>query len=1312
MKKTKWILIAAGIVALIAALVLCLTMCGRQDANDPGSKETGGADTAYTVTVKTDGGKPAPGVGIYVYEGAVNGELVWYDKTADDGTMSFTAPESSSMVAVLDDLPNGYAAEESYPITDKNTEIILSPGVLSDEDMENIVYKLGDRMLDFTVTDTDGKEHTLSELLKTKKAVVLNFWYIGCDPCGKEFPYMQQAYEGYSDEIEILAMNPMDRSESDIAAYKAEKKLSFPMVMADEKWAQMMDLAGYPTTVIIDRDGNICLIHKGAIEDADTFQQLFAHVAADDYESKPIGGIEDILTESDLGTATNPYITDASKRFEITVKPGETYYLELFRQVEKFYITVSGGDFTLRYKDKDYKSEGGARTVYIQPAGVFVPVKIQITNTSGKIQTYTLSKSNPAGSYSNPYTLKLGEFSAKVAAGNNQGVFYTYIMPAEGTLSITCLSATAGVDYGFTLYNLNSYAQNILDRSESSDTTLEIQGKKGQKIQFVLNTLPDSTNNYPAGSFKLLAKLDEGKIKEAYKLPETSYTVKVMDEKGKAMSGVSITLSGSFTHVPPPGADEDGKKYPIDVSVNLTTGANGTAVTKQVSGPYNVTVLLPNGYKAQTTQYSLTAEKPTITVKLQKIVQLDYTVTLTYPDGTPLTGAAVMLGSEYKTTNDAGSVSFRLDEGAYSVTVTGIPEGYVLPGSASTFAFPEGSSTLALTLVGVGGMENPYIVEQLPFATKSLTSGEKIYLRITAPIHYEDVPVLTVQDPDAVISYNGQDYTADPETGAVQVPLTASEDAPEVAIANAGSDTKSMKLEITYPLGTKWNPEVIESLENITLKTSEGDEDGYYYQYLNDKAGVLSLQVTSVTPQGTAYELSMTTAKSGTVQLTEAAATVYQKIGEATLIHIRALPVELPQEPGQDEEAEPVYTYPAVAVTLSGSFEIDWEAIPDGQMVYTVTVQKPDGSGMPSVMVQFKKNGNLLAAVLTDSQGQARTMLSAGAYDVELALPQSTTKYYYEAKTAIFPAGTYDMTIKLVNQTPKTVTVTMGTALLGTTAPRLAQGTSYITLQADAWKYFLFVAPKEGTYRISVSDPDALLFNSGPDYNPKAGKLSSAVRYFDLSIQKDQYKKTKYVVAVTGTEDTLITVTRIGDAAFDPAYVEPDNSWRSTYKPVASAIPSNVSNPKYVDIMDHTAGKYVIVFNEADQFYHMGSKNGPIIYLNLNDTAPYASLKVAVEGPEGGSLGASFGRYFYDPNTGAFSKREVYDPCVREYVKVLRDAKKSEEGQRFYPLTKDLAHILQNGCAEWWTDENNVLYESFKGYNPDIVWLFACCTFS
>ncbi len=1309
MKKTKWLLIAAGIVALIAALVLCLTMCGRQGANDPGSKETGGADTAYTVTVKTDDGKPAPGVGIYVYEGTANGELVWYDKTADDGTMSFTAPASSSMVAVLDDLPTGYAAEEAYPITGENTEIILSPGVLSDEDMENIVYKLGDRMLDFTVTDTDGKEHTLSELLKTKKAVVLNFWFIGCGPCANEFPYLQSAYEKYSEDIEILAMNPMDRSESDIAAYKAEKKLTFPMVMADEKWAQMMNLAGYPTTVVIDRDGNICLIHKGAIEDAETFEQLFAHVTADTYESDKIGGIEDILTESTVGTSANPHTTDASKPFEITVKPGETYYLQLFKQSEKFYLTVNGGEFTLRYKDKDYKSEGGARTVYIQPAGVFVPVEIQITNTSGKLQTYTLSKSNPAGSYSNPYTLKLGEFSAKVAAGNDQGVYYTYIMPAEGTLSITCLSATAGVDYGFTLYNLNSYAQNILDRSESSDTTLQIQGKKGQKIQFVLNTLPDSTNSYPAGSFKLLAKLDEGKIKEAYKLPETSYTVKVVDEKGKAMSGVSITLSGSFTHVPPEGADEAGKEYPIDVSVNLSTGANGTAVAKQVSGPYNVTVLLPDGYKAETTQFSLTADKPTLTVKLQKIVQLDYTVTLTYPDGTPLTGAAVMLGSEYKTTNDAGSVSFHLDEGAYSVTVTGIPEGYVLPGNASTFAFPEGGSTLALTLVGVGGMENPYIVEQLPFATKALASGEKIYLRITAPIHYEDVPVLTVQDPDAVISYNGQDYTADPETGAVQVPLTASEEVPEVAIANAGSAAKSMELEITYPLGTKWNPEVIESLDSITVKASEGDEDGYYYQYLNDKAGDLSLQVTSVTPQGTAYELSMTTAKSGTVQITETAAAVYQKIGEAALIHIRALPVELPQEPGQ-EDAAPVYTYPAVAVTLSGSFEIDWDAVPDGQMVYTVTVQKPDGSGMSSVMVQFKKNGNLLAAVLTDSQGQARTMLSAGAYDVELALPQSTTKYYYEAKTAKFAAGTYDMTIKLVSQLPSTTTTAPNTYVIGA-APTVQLGSTYVTLQADAWKYFIFSVPEEGTYRISASDPDALVYNSGPSYMPKAGKLSGAARYYDLSVQKDQYKNTKYVVAVTGTEDTLLTITRIGDAAFDPAYAEPDYEWRTSYTPVASAIPTNVRNPKYVEIKDHTAGKYVVVFNEADQFYHMGSKNGPIIYLDLNDTTPYASVKVAVEGTEGSSFGSSFGRYFFDPYTGAFIRREVYDPCIREYVKVLRDAGKSYEGQRFYPLTHNLAYILQNGCIDWWTDTNNIYYESFQGYNPDIVWLFACCTF-
>ncbi|MBQ7345096.1 MAG: TlpA family protein disulfide reductase [Oscillospiraceae bacterium] len=165
---------------------------------------------------------------------------------------------------------------------------------MTEDDMDSVSYVLGDAVLDFTVTMSDGETYTLSDLLSDHKAVVLNFWFMGCGPCRSEFPHLQQAYEAYSEEIAVLAMDPVDASDAEIEAFRQENGYTFPMGKCDSRWTEMMQITAFPLTVVIDRYGNISLMHLGAVPDTQMFMDMFAHYCADDYRQGFYSSIDQV----------------------------------------------------------------------------------------------------------------------------------------------------------------------------------------------------------------------------------------------------------------------------------------------------------------------------------------------------------------------------------------------------------------------------------------------------------------------------------------------------------------------------------------------------------------------------------------------------------------------------------------------------------------------------------------------------------------------------------------------------------------------------------------------------------------------------------------------------------------------------------------------------------------------------------------------------------------------------------------------------------------------------------------------------------
>jgi len=109
---------------------------------------------------------------------------------------------------------------------------------------------------EFQLETVEGPSVSLSDY--RGQVVLLNFWATWCEPCKKEMPEIQAAYEAYKDEgFTVLAVNFGEKKEAAEALVKA-MGLTFPVVL-DEKVAvaEHYNVVSLPVSFFIDPQGII-----------------------------------------------------------------------------------------------------------------------------------------------------------------------------------------------------------------------------------------------------------------------------------------------------------------------------------------------------------------------------------------------------------------------------------------------------------------------------------------------------------------------------------------------------------------------------------------------------------------------------------------------------------------------------------------------------------------------------------------------------------------------------------------------------------------------------------------------------------------------------------------------------------------------------------------------------------------------------------------------------------------------------------------------------------------------------------------------
>lgn len=293
-KKILLVVLACILVLAIAGGIVAAVVLGGGESF--GNVSTG-ENTTYNVSVKTAGGMALSEIDVYVYDSKNQENMRDYGKTDENGQISFNIPKNSKYAIVLSGVAKGYDVKDSYDFDGESAEIVLTSSLITDEDLSTATLGMGDVMYDFTVMAADGSEVKLSDVLKKKDLVVLNFWYTTCSWCLEEFPLMNEVYADYKDNVEVIALNPMEDNTA-IKPFQEQYQLSFPMAACPSSWANTFGVSGYPTSVFIDRYGVICLVESGAVTSKRPWVCAFDHFTAEDYEQKICtNGIGDLVTQ-------------------------------------------------------------------------------------------------------------------------------------------------------------------------------------------------------------------------------------------------------------------------------------------------------------------------------------------------------------------------------------------------------------------------------------------------------------------------------------------------------------------------------------------------------------------------------------------------------------------------------------------------------------------------------------------------------------------------------------------------------------------------------------------------------------------------------------------------------------------------------------------------------------------------------------------------------------------------------------------------------------------------------------------------------
>jgi peroxiredoxin len=114
----------------------------------------------------------------------------------------------------------------------------------------------------FTLTTLEGQPSGLSQY--KGQVVMVNFWATWCGPCQQEMPLLDQMYKKYKPAGFTLIGVNVDKAAPAVKELLTRKPVSFPVLLDPaNSVSKAYKVDEMPSSVIIDRKGNIRYVHRG-----------------------------------------------------------------------------------------------------------------------------------------------------------------------------------------------------------------------------------------------------------------------------------------------------------------------------------------------------------------------------------------------------------------------------------------------------------------------------------------------------------------------------------------------------------------------------------------------------------------------------------------------------------------------------------------------------------------------------------------------------------------------------------------------------------------------------------------------------------------------------------------------------------------------------------------------------------------------------------------------------------------------------------------------------------------------------------------